>query len=92
MHDPATGDAFDDAIVLWFPAPRSFTGEDVAEIQFHGSRAGGRLLIATLQAMAGLRLARPGEFARRVMALQERHQKGRGYEPASVWRRSAISV
>jgi tRNA modification GTPase len=66
LHDGDTGGAFDDALVLWFPAPRSFTGEDVAEIQLHGSRAACRALIASLQAMPGLRLARAGEFARRA--------------------------
>lgn len=66
LRDPASGAVFDDAIVLWFPAPRSFTGEDVAEIQFHGSRAASRALVAALQSMPGLRLARAGEFARRA--------------------------
>jgi tRNA modification GTPase len=66
LHDPDTGAAFDDALVLWFPGPRSFTGEDVAEIQLHGSRAACRALIASLQAMPGLRLARAGEFTRRA--------------------------
>lgn len=66
LVDPARGDAFDEALVLWFPAPGSFTGEDMAELQVHGSRAGLRILLAALGGMEGLRLARPGEFARRA--------------------------
>ncbi len=51
--------------MLWFPAPRSATGEDVAEFQLHGSRA---VLVAVMQALGrlGLRLAEPGEFTRRA--------------------------
>lgn len=50
---------------MWFPAPRSATGEDVAELHLHGSRA---VLAAVMQALArfGLRLAEPGEFTRRA--------------------------
>ena len=55
----------DDGLILWFPAPRSATGEDVAELHLHGSRA---VLAAVMQALArlGLRLAEPGEFTRRA--------------------------
>jgi tRNA modification GTPase len=65
LRDPDSGEALDDAIVLWFPAPHSVTGEDVAELQVHGSRA---VLAATMAALArlGLRLAEPGEFTRRA--------------------------
>ncbi len=63
--DPQSGNALDDGLVLWFPAPRSATGEDVAEFHLHGSRA---VLAAVMQALArlGLRLAEPGEFTRRA--------------------------
>ncbi len=65
LIDPQSGDALDDGLVLWFPAPRSATGEDVAELHLHGSRA---VLAAVMQALArlGLRLAAPGEFTRRA--------------------------
>ncbi|WP_374631267.1 tRNA uridine-5-carboxymethylaminomethyl(34) synthesis GTPase MnmE [Ferrovibrio sp.] len=62
----AAGEALDDALVLWFPGPGSFTGEDVAELHIHGGRA---VLAAILKALAeipGLRLAEPGEFSRRA--------------------------
>jgi tRNA modification GTPase len=63
--DPASGEQLDDGIVLWFPAPRSATGEDVAEFHLHGSRA---VLAAVMRALGrlGLRLAEPGEFTRRA--------------------------
>jgi tRNA modification GTPase len=65
LRDPACGEDIDDGIVLWFPAPHSVTGEDVAELQVHGSRAVVGALIAALGRM-GLRLAEPGEFTRRA--------------------------
>lgn len=60
------GEIIDQPLVLWFPAPNSFTGEDCAEIHVHGS-------VAILEAVAarlmdlGLRQARPGEFTRRAV-------------------------
>lgn len=60
-----TGDAIDRGLVLWFPAPGSFTGEDVVEFHVHGSRAVARALFAALSAL-GARLAEPGEFTRRA--------------------------
>src|SRR6266436_5580784 len=63
--DPATGGWIDDRLVLWFPGPNSATGEDVAELPVHGSRA---VLTAVMRALAGLglRFAEPGEFTRRA--------------------------
>lgn len=61
----AAGEAIDEAVVLWFPGPGSETGEDVAEIQMHGSRAALAAVFDTLAAMEGLRPAEPGEFTRR---------------------------
>ena len=56
----------DRGLVLWFPAPASFTGEDMAELHVHGSRAVIRAVIDAVLALAGTRLAEPGEFARRA--------------------------
>jgi tRNA modification GTPase len=56
----------DDALVLWFPAPHSFTGEDVAELHLHGGPAVIAATLAALSAQQGLRLAEPGEFTRRA--------------------------
>src|SRR5947208_7996631 len=65
LVDPQSGEQLDDGLVLWFPAPRSATGEDVAELHLHGSRA---VLAAVTDALVrlGLRLAEPGEFTRRA--------------------------
>ncbi len=61
-HD---GVALDDALVLWFEGPASYTGENAAEFHVHGGRA---VVEAVLEALAaqGLRLAEPGEFTRRA--------------------------
>ena len=39
LYSPQSKDVLDQALVLWFPAPRSFTGEDVVELHVHGSKA-----------------------------------------------------
>lgn len=66
LRDPADGQLIDRALVLGFPAPASFTGEDVAELHVHGGVAVVEALLATLARMPGLRLAEPGEFSRRA--------------------------
>jgi tRNA modification GTPase len=65
LRDPATGDVIDEALVLWLPGPNTETGEDMAELQMHGGRAIMAATIAALASIEGLRLAEPGEFARR---------------------------
>ena len=60
------GEAIDHALVLWFPAPHSETGEDVAELQLHGGRAVIASVFAALSQVAGLRAAEAGEFSRRA--------------------------
>ncbi len=66
--DPVNGELLDDGLLLWFPAPRSFTGEDVAELHVHGGRAVVESILNALGGMDGLRLAEPGEFTRRAFA------------------------
>ena len=66
LHDPRDGQEIDHAILLWFPAPRSPTGEDVLEIQCHGGSAVREWLLEALASLEGCRLAEPGEFARRA--------------------------
>jgi tRNA modification GTPase len=56
----------DDAVVLWFPAPASATGEDVAEFHVHGGRAVLAALFAALSGFEDVRAAEPGEFTRRA--------------------------
>ncbi|MGR3466483.1 MAG: tRNA uridine-5-carboxymethylaminomethyl(34) synthesis GTPase MnmE [Shimia sp.] len=60
------GEVLDDAVVVYFPGPGSFTGEDVVELQHHGSRAVCRALLDTIGAQPGLRMARAGEFTERA--------------------------
>lgn len=62
-HAPRT---IDSALALYFPAPHSFTGEDVVELHTHGSRAVTKMLLEALSHAPSCRLAEPGEFARRA--------------------------
>ena len=66
IRHPTTGETLDRGIVIWFPAPKSFTGEDVAELQLHGGRAVVKAVLEALGHVPGSRLAEPGEFARRA--------------------------
>ncbi|HVA12494.1 MAG TPA: tRNA uridine-5-carboxymethylaminomethyl(34) synthesis GTPase MnmE [Stellaceae bacterium] len=66
IRDPRSGETLDDGIVLYFAAPASFTGEDVAELQLHGSRAVLAGVFAALGGRPGFRLAEPGEFTKRA--------------------------
>jgi tRNA modification GTPase len=59
-------DLIDQALVLWFPAPASFTGEDVVELHIHGSKAVAAALARELTDSHHLRLAAAGEFTRRA--------------------------
>lgn len=61
----ARGEQIDAGIALYFPAPHSFTGEDVLELQGHGGPVVMDMILATLQQL-GVRLARPGEFSERA--------------------------
>jgi tRNA modification GTPase len=66
VRDPATGDVLDEALVLWFPAPQSETGEDVAELQLHGGPAVIAGVLDALGKIEGCRMAEAGEFTRRA--------------------------
>lgn len=72
LYSPVTNDLLDQSLVLWFPGPRSFTGEDVVELHLHGSRA---VIKGVFEALAHLdvpssgkaiRPAARGEFTRRA--------------------------
>ena len=62
---PQTQEKIDDALILVFHAPRSFTGEEVVEIQGHGGSLPAQRLVAAVLA-AGARMAEPGEFSKRA--------------------------
>lgn len=66
IRHPITGEMLDEALVLWFPGPRTETGEDMAELQVHGGAAVLRAVLGALACIDGCRLAEPGEFARRA--------------------------
>jgi tRNA modification GTPase len=66
IHDPQSGEPIDQGLVLWFPSPASFTGEDVLELQVYGGRAVLAALLDALSGLPGLRPAEPGEFPRRA--------------------------
>lgn len=68
IRDPQTGETLDEALVLWFAAPRTETGEDMAEFHLHGGPAIVKGVLAVLARQPGCRLAEPGEFARRAFA------------------------
>ncbi len=59
-----TSELIDQGIILWFPGPESYTGEDMAEIQVHGSKAVVDALHLTLSNIENCRLAEPGEFTK----------------------------
>ena len=65
FHNPVSGTPLDDGILLSFAAPRSYTGEDVAELQCHGGAVASRRVLEACLA-AGARLARRGEFTERA--------------------------
>lgn len=61
-----SGERIDTGLVAWMPGPNSFTGEDTAELQVHGSPAVVRTLIRSIGTLPGVRLAEAGEFTRRA--------------------------
>ncbi|WP_305097579.1 tRNA uridine-5-carboxymethylaminomethyl(34) synthesis GTPase MnmE [Croceibacterium aestuarii] len=67
LRDSA-GALLDEALILWFPGPRSETGEDCAELQLHGGRAVVEAVCNELATIEGFRPARAGEFTRRAFA------------------------
>ena len=59
-----TSELIDEGIILWFPGPESYTGEDMAEIQVHGSKAVIDALHSSISKIENCRLAEPGEFTK----------------------------
>ena len=59
-----TFELIDEGIILWFPGPESYTGEDMAEIQVHGSKAVIDAIHDNISSIANCRLAEPGEFTK----------------------------
>ena len=61
-----TNELIDEGVLLWFPGPNSYTGEDLAEFHVHGSRAVINALHNTIGKIKNCRLAEPGEFTKRA--------------------------
>lgn len=67
LTDPGNDQVLDNALVLWMPAPASFTGEDIAELHLHGGRAVVASVLEALSHVPGCRMAEAGEFTRRAL-------------------------
>ena len=65
LRDPRNAEVLDHALVLWFPGPGSYTGEDAAELHLHGGSAV-QAAVGEVLAALGCRPAEPGEFTRRA--------------------------
>ncbi len=66
IREPRSGEILDQGIVLWFPRPESFTGEDVAELHIHGGRAVVTAVLDALDGIDDLVPAEAGDFTRRA--------------------------
>ena len=66
VRESKNGEVIDEALALWFPAPASETGEDVAELQLHGGHAVIAGVLKAISAVKDCRMAEPGEFTRRA--------------------------
>lgn len=68
LRDPESDETLDQGLAFYFPAPHSATGEDYGELHIHGGRATVEAMLSALSRRRGLRVAEPGEFARRGFA------------------------
>ncbi len=59
-----TNELIDEGLIIWFPGPQSYTGEDMAELQVHGSRAVIEAVLEEFSNQKNCRLAEPGEFTK----------------------------
>ena len=66
MNNINTNELIDEGLIIWFPGPQSYTGEDLVEFHVHGSRAVVTALHASISEIENCRLAEPGEFTKRA--------------------------
>ncbi|KAJ9600797.1 hypothetical protein L9F63_001009 [Diploptera punctata] len=66
LKDTVTNETLDKGLILWFPGPKSFTGEDSCEFQVHGGPAVVSAVLTALSKLPGFRPAEPGEFTKRA--------------------------
>ena len=64
IYNPENDELLDQGMLLWFPGPNSYTGEDLAEFHIHGSNAVVSALLTSLSKIENCRLAEPGEFTK----------------------------
>ncbi len=64
IHNSNTSKLIDEGIIIWFPGPHSYTGEDMAEIHVHGGKAVIQALHSSISNIKNCRLAEPGEFTK----------------------------
>ena len=64
FYKQESNEVIDEGIIIWFPSPKSYTGEDVLEFHVHGSRAVINCILETLSKINGCRIAEPGEFTK----------------------------
>ena len=66
FNKSGTKELIDEGVIIWFPAPNSYTGEDLAEFHVHGSRAVISVMHSSISKVKNCRLAEPGEFTKRA--------------------------
>ena len=64
FYNPTNNQIIDEGLILWFPGPNSYTGEDLAEFHIHGSNAVIGLFLDVLSKQTNSRMAEPGEFTK----------------------------
>ena len=64
IYNTNTSELIDEGLILWFPGPQSYTGEDMAEIHVHGSKAVIEAVHQSISKIKNCRLAEPGEFTK----------------------------
>ena len=64
INNISTSDLIDEGLILWFPGPESYTGEDMAEIHVHGGKATILAVQKEIEKVKNCRLAEPGEFTK----------------------------
>ena len=64
FYNPTNSQIIDEGLILWFPGPNSYTGEDLAEFHIHGSNAVISLFLDVLSKQVNSRMAEPGEFTK----------------------------
>ncbi len=67
LYDPKTNEKLEQALLVYFPAPHSYSGEDMAELHIHGGQAGKEMLLTLLGEQKNTRLAEAGEFTQRAV-------------------------